>query len=205
MQTKEKIVRSAKKLFNRNGYKGTSLNQIVEESGIQKGGLYYYFSDKEELALEVIKKAENDFIQFLSTSAKGKTAYEKITNQMSAILNYHKRNQCRAGCIFGNSALEMANESEKVRNAIKDVFKKWEGLVQNLLEDAVKKGSLAKKFENKTAELAKTVVAAIEGGIMLAKTARDYNQLKTVINSVIFLFFNKEENYGKDNLRESDS
>ncbi len=194
MQTRERIVKSAKKLFSLDGYKNTSLKKIIDETGVQKGGIYYYFSDKEALGFEVIKKAEEEFMKFLNSSSTGKTAVEKIVGQFAAILNYHKQNRCRLGCIFGNSALEMANSSEKIRKAIEAVFEKWEKLVENLLEEAAKEGDLNNELEKETEKLSKTVVAAIEGGIMLSKTGRDYHHLETVLNSIILLLFKKRRN-----------
>lgn len=201
MQTRERIVKSAKKLFNLDGYKNTSLKKIIDETGVQKGGIYYYFSDKEAIGFEVIKKAEEDFIKFLNQSSIGETAAEKIVGQFAAILNYHKQTQCRFGCIFGNIALEMANGSEKIRKAIEVVFIKWEKLVENLLEEAAKEGDLNNGLEGETERLSKTIVAAVEGGIMLSKTGRDYHHLEIVLNSIISLIFKKGEIYGKNSIR----
>ncbi len=185
MRTKEKIVECAKRLFNRDGYKNTSLKKIIDESGVQKGGIYYYFPNKETLAFDVIKQAGDDLVKFLNKSSHGKTAFEKIVNQLSAILDYHKQKQCKLGCIFGNSALEMSNHSELIRQAINDLFKRWGKLLQNLLEEASSEGSLKNELESKSEELSMTIVAMIEGGIMLSKTGRDCKHLKNVINSII--------------------
>jgi len=201
LQTRERIVKSAKKLFNIDGYKNTSLKKIIDETGVQKGGIYYYFSDKEAIGFEVIKKAEEDFIKFLNQSSIGETAAEKIVGQFAAILNYHKQTQCRFGCIFGNIALEMANGSEKIRKAIEVVFIKWEKLVKNLLEEAAKEGDLNNGLEWETERLSKTIVASVEGGIMLSKTGRNYHHLEIVLNSIISLIFKKGEIYGKNSIR----
>jgi len=53
MDTKEKIVQCATKLFLTKGYKQTSLNEIAESAGITKGGIYHYFKDKNELFAEM--------------------------------------------------------------------------------------------------------------------------------------------------------
>lgn len=200
MQTRERIVKSAKKLFNLDGYNNTSIQKIIDETGVQKGGIYYYFSDKETLGFEVIKKAEEEFIKFLNSSSTGKTAAEKIVGQFTAILNYHKQTRCRFGCIFGNIALEMANGSEGIRKAVEAVFGKWEKLLGNLLEEAANEGDLNTGLEDQIENLSKTIVATIEGGIMLSKTGRDYHHLETVLNSIILLIF-KGEMHGKNSIR----
>lgn len=50
-ETREKIVREAAKLFNQQGYSGTSLSALMRATGLQKGGIYNHFGSKDELAL----------------------------------------------------------------------------------------------------------------------------------------------------------
>ncbi|HHZ19796.1 MAG TPA: TetR/AcrR family transcriptional regulator [Firmicutes bacterium] len=54
--SKEKILDIALKLFVRRGYHGTSLNDIARKAGLTKGGIYHYFSSKEDLYRQVLAK-----------------------------------------------------------------------------------------------------------------------------------------------------
>ncbi|WP_084804396.1 TetR/AcrR family transcriptional regulator [Halonatronum saccharophilum] len=56
---KEKILEMALKLFIRNGYLGTSLNEIASAVGLTKGGVYHYFDSKDDLYYQSIKKFFN--------------------------------------------------------------------------------------------------------------------------------------------------
>lgn len=56
METKERILKEAFLLFGKHGYRGVSINQIVEKVGITKGGFYHYFSSKEELFIGGIEQ-----------------------------------------------------------------------------------------------------------------------------------------------------
>src|SRR3979411_2837595 len=51
-QTKQEIVQKAAPLFNQQGYEGTSLSDLMDATGLQKGGIYRHFSSKEDLAAE---------------------------------------------------------------------------------------------------------------------------------------------------------
>src|SRR5262249_16855404 len=51
-QTRKKIVQAAAPIFNQRGYEGSSLNDLMEATGLQKGGIYRHFTSKEELAAE---------------------------------------------------------------------------------------------------------------------------------------------------------
>jgi TetR/AcrR family transcriptional repressor of nem operon len=49
-QTRREIVEKAAPLFNKKGFEGTSLSDLMHATGLQKGGIYHHFSSKEELA-----------------------------------------------------------------------------------------------------------------------------------------------------------
>jgi len=51
-QTRRKIVEAAAPIFNKRGYEGSSLSDLMESTGLKKGGIYRHFSSKEELAAE---------------------------------------------------------------------------------------------------------------------------------------------------------
>lgn len=56
IDTKEKILNIAFKIFVNKGYQGTSLNGIAKQAGLTKGGIYHYFESKEALYYQVLDK-----------------------------------------------------------------------------------------------------------------------------------------------------
>src|ERR1700730_707431 len=56
-QTRDRILARSVQLFNRQGYSGASLTDIMRETGLEKGGIYNHFSSKEQLALEAFDYA----------------------------------------------------------------------------------------------------------------------------------------------------
>jgi len=56
LDSKEKILQTASRLFQLKGYHATGINQIIKETGLPKGSIYHHFPNgKEELALEAVK------------------------------------------------------------------------------------------------------------------------------------------------------
>ncbi len=53
-QRKEQIIRAAISAFARTGLKDTSMDDIVRESGMSKGAIYWYFKSKDELISELL-------------------------------------------------------------------------------------------------------------------------------------------------------
>jgi len=56
-RTRERIVAEAASLFNQRGFDGSSMSELMEATGLEKGGIYRHFSSKEELAAEAFDYA----------------------------------------------------------------------------------------------------------------------------------------------------
>ena len=65
METKERLLLSAKRLFSEKGYYGTSVEEIVRSAGLSKGAFYFHFKSKEEVFKELIEKIHKDIMEGL--------------------------------------------------------------------------------------------------------------------------------------------
>jgi AcrR family transcriptional regulator len=95
--TKEKILKTATKLFCELGYKGASVRKIASAVGIRESALYNHFTNKEEIFLEVAKdifsspfSISTDEIKELAT--RGKPFLQKYTMQYK-MLTFDKENE----------------------------------------------------------------------------------------------------------------
>ncbi len=84
---KKKILDAARSEFIRSGYEGTSLNDIIREAEISKGSLYYYFEDKVDLYITVLKQVMGEIEQRLG----GFTSDEFSDDFWADIENYIKK------------------------------------------------------------------------------------------------------------------
>src|SRR5438876_5757808 len=84
-QTKERILERAAQLFNQQGYFGSSLSDIMHETGLEKGGIYNHFTSKEQLALEAFDYTVALLGQRMRDFLKGKT---HAVDRLLAILSY---------------------------------------------------------------------------------------------------------------------
>ncbi len=78
---REPILRNAARLFSEKGYSGTTVDDIVQATGIAKGTFYIYFKSKEDLLIEVIKKLISDTVAEIETSLAGEKDF--ISRMMS--------------------------------------------------------------------------------------------------------------------------
>jgi AcrR family transcriptional regulator len=69
-RTRARILECAAAAFARDGYEGTSLNDIVRESGLTKGAFYFHFGSKEELALAAFRHKQSQLLERAAAETK---------------------------------------------------------------------------------------------------------------------------------------
>lgn len=176
IRTRERVLAGATEIFHRQGFSGTSIHDLIRETGVKKGNLYHYFSSKEEMGLEVLSRARNDFFGFLEKSLQGDRPSVQLANHFAAIVRYHESRNLVGGCIFGNTALEMSDRNETYRDVIHSVFEEWRRRIRDVLASAVRSGEVREDLDPDA--MARHIVATVEGGIMVARASRNPADLK---------------------------
>ncbi len=180
--TKQTILQSATRLFQRQGYNGTGLNQIIEESGAPKGSIYYHFPNgKEEIALEAISVMRRSVLEGAERDLSGKKsaieAYQFYINNIATIFD---SKDCVEGLSIGLIASETALTHENLRHACEAVFKDWQSLYADILEQY--------GFEREEAEgLGITIAAMIEGACILSITYQNGEPLRSIVKQLPLL------------------
>ncbi len=175
-QTRARIITDARKLIIANGFHKTSISDIIAASGVKKGNLYYYFASKEELGLTILDETRSAFFRLLDQAMQADTPMARIEGFFEVILREQKMSGFVGGCLFGNTALEMSDSHPGFAEIINDVFSKWTGQVEQNLKEAQANGDLDPAFSPHL--LARLIVAAIEGGIMLARASKKESDLE---------------------------
>jgi len=175
IDTKAKIIDKSLELFHSRGYYSTSMNDIIEITGVKKGNLYFHFNSKEELALETLKRAQNIYEKFINSRIHGITAYEKVCSVIDAIVEFHITRGEGRGCIFGNMALESGDDGSVLSQFTQSVFRGWECNISGIISRGVESGEI--KMMETPESMARIITAQLEGGVMLSKLYSDYKHL----------------------------
>lgn len=185
---REHILQTTCDLMEKQGYHGTGLNEIVKESGAPKGSLYYYFPEgKEQITAEAVLQAGELTACRIQDGLAGiggapQAIYEFILN----IANHVEASGFAAGSPLTAVAMETATKSERINFACRDAYK--------LLESAFKEKLLACGFSEEDAdELGTVITAATEGGIILSRTYRSGDPLRTVAKYLKVLLSQSEK------------
>lgn len=181
-KTREHILKSSRKLFVTQGFHNTAISEIISATGVKKGNLYYHFNSKEDLGLAVLEDAKEEFFLFLNKSLSGADPVIKIINACQAIFNEQKKNNFVGGCLFGNTALEMTDSNPQFASIIQEVFDRWTEIFETLMLKAQESGNLNSKIPPKL--LAKTVVATVEGAIMMSRVSKRKQDLRDFLSAI---------------------
>jgi TetR/AcrR family transcriptional repressor of nem operon len=180
--TKEAVIKEAMALFNTKGITDTSISDIQKATGLTKGSLYFYFQSKDELAIEALKRAGQEFIEFVESSLKGRTPGRAVENFLKGVLKKHRDTGFVGGCIFGNTALEMSDKHPEVVRVLRDIFNRWKNTLAMTLSEAQKTSEIRTDISSK--ELSTIIIEMIEGGIMLSRLEKSEKPLSLAIKGI---------------------
>jgi TetR/AcrR family transcriptional regulator, lmrAB and yxaGH operons repressor len=173
------LISSAAKLFQRQGYHGTGLTQILTESGAPKGSFYHHFpSGKEELAETVMHQAGKEISGLvMSAFDRSDTFIAGVDAVSLSIADWFSRSDFAAGCPITSVMLETVPASSRLGTASKEVFREWSGVVTS--------AALRDGYDMQTAKsLGQAMVIALEGAWIVARAERDPNAFLTAANMV---------------------
>lgn len=180
--TRDQILDAAARLIHLRGYHGTSLDDVLRESGVGKGNFYYYFRSKEDLGFAIIDRVVERFLErTLEPAFDDLTAdpLDQVRAFLDRLLEVQRQRNCVGGCPMGNLASELSDVHEGFRQRLADIFERWRGMLAATLERGRESGRLRADLD--AASAAGFVVAALEGAILMAKVTKDISVMEKCV------------------------
>lgn len=174
-ETRQRILETAKLLFQRQGYYATGLNQVVAEGAAPKGSLYFHFpGGKEQLAVEAVAMSAAELADTIDAATRNApTAAAAVRAIAAALGEVLTQSDFRDGCPISTVALEASAESGSIREACAEGYGAWLAVIaRRLRADGI--------ADDVAAELATVAVSAIEGALVLARVQQDITPLHQV-------------------------
>ncbi len=168
---REKLIASAKEIFEHFGYKKTTMDDIAQSLGKGKSSIYYYFSSKEEIFQAVVEN-EAGLLRTEVMKAIDKTndPIEQIKNYVLTRMRINKKTRNYFNVLTNDDLLHL-DFIEKIR----EDFEKEE---IKMMEDILKKGVESNKFQIETPGFASiAIITAIKG--LEALLIEQYNDEST--------------------------
>ncbi len=161
---KQNLVRTAMRLFRRQGYASTGLQQILAESGAPKGSLYYYFPNgKEALGEAAVAMAGGMVREMLcGLAARHKSPKGFVRAYCKTMAGWMEESGYGSGCPIATTLLETAPESPAITDAGRSAIDGWIEVIAGVLVN----GGTESRAARTQAQL---IVAAMEGALILAR------------------------------------
>lgn len=171
---REQILTVATRLMAVRGYHRTALDDVLRESGTGKGNFYHYFHSKEELGYAILDRLVQRFTERVLIPIFGdsrRPPLAQVEAFFEELLAAQRARNCVGGCPIGNLATELADAHEGFRQRLAGVFDGWRQHLAGALSRARAEGTLRPDVDPD--RLARFLVAALEGAILLTKVQKD--------------------------------
>lgn len=167
---KQYIIKESARLFYYNGYKNTSVDDILKLCKIPKGSFYYYFSSKDDLLFQVIDFHTNNMINFFNKTVT-ELNIDKLKNFFCLYFDNINKNNYHGGSPLGNLISELADINEEARIKLDNSYTLIEKRILYFIEILIKTNSNYKNMNANT--ITKTLLSNFEGTLLLSKLKRN--------------------------------
>ncbi|GAA2286411.1 putative HTH-type transcriptional regulator YxaF [Streptomyces ruber] len=177
--TRERVVRAASRLFQRQGYEGTGIKLIAQEAGATLGSVYHFFpGGKEELAVAAIQYGDREFADMLSAGLAGSDdPADAVENCARVLATALRESDWADGCPVTATALETLGRTPPIQQACSEALRNWQEVLAVKFRDS--------GFGDEDAEeLACTVLSALEGAEVSSQVFRSEEPLLTTGRSM---------------------
>lgn len=178
------ILDIAERLVQRRGFNGFSYADIAAELGITKASLHYHFPGKAELGESLITRYATRFAEALAEiDARVVPASDKLQAYCGiyrAVLSEHRM------CLCGMLAAEYETLPDPMRHAVVAFLDHNQRWLSALLENGREARSL--QFSDPSEQAARSIVAALEGAMLISRPYGDTAVLDSVVNRLVAQF-----------------
>ena len=182
-RTKMFIIEKSAPIFNTKGYAATSMQDILQATGLAKGGIYGNFASKDEIAVEAFDFAMNVQMEAIAFKIKQeKTSAGKLIAVLQFYKNFTVAPLIEGGCPLMNTAVDADDNIPFLKERAMKALKKMLSSLEYIIQRGIDNGEFSPTLNVQTE--AAMIFATIEGGVMMSKLSNDP---KILNNLLLFL------------------
>ncbi|MFY9933548.1 MAG: TetR/AcrR family transcriptional regulator [Streptosporangiaceae bacterium] len=182
-RTRARIVEAAAKLIYEHGVAATTVEDVKAVAGVSSSQLYHYFADKEALVQAVIDR-QADFLVG-NQQRMGLDTPERLRAWRDLVVATAGRTEGKGGCPLGSLGSQVAETDEQARTHVAVGFGRWSAAISDGLRALHEAGHLALGVDPDA--LAVTLLATLQGGLLLAQVERDDRTLAIALDTLLAL------------------
>jgi TetR/AcrR family transcriptional repressor of nem operon len=173
-KTRQKIIRKAAPVFNRRGFSGTSLSELMEETGLEKGGIYRHFESKEDLAVAAFDFAWSQIkhirLEAVDAIPSPLARLHRMVDSFAS-----KPSVVPGGCALMNTAIDADDGNPLLRARARSAMHEWIEYIENTVRQGIAQGEITQKTS--ATSVASVMIATLEGSLMITRLTQNQNAL----------------------------
>jgi TetR/AcrR family transcriptional repressor of nem operon len=175
--TRQEIIRKAAPIFNQRGYDGAALSELMRATGLEKGGIYRHFSNKEALAAEAFDYA---WRKTLGARIHDLDAISNTVDRLKQLVaNFvERRGVIPGGCPLLNTAIDSDDGNSVLRERARKALRRWQSYLISVIRSGIKAREIRPRVDAK--KLGTLIISCLEGAIMLCRLERTDEPLRAV-------------------------
>jgi AcrR family transcriptional regulator len=181
--TRQRIVEAAARLIVEQGLEGATLEEIQSAAQVSASQLYHYFTDKSALLLAVIDHQTQSVLGSHRAVLERLDSFAALAEWRDMVVGMLDAQNCVGGCPLGSLASGLAESDPIARGALADSFAEWETLLREGLAAMRDRAELRSDVDVEA--LAVSILAGVQGGLLLSQTRRDSSAVRIAIDASI--------------------
>jgi TetR/AcrR family transcriptional repressor of nem operon len=178
------VLDKAMRVFWSRGYEATSLQDLVDRTGINRGSLYSTYRDKHTLFLAALRMYAETIHHKRLTDLESKYGpRETIRRSFLAFTSQASERGGNRGCFLTNTALELAAHDREAGKIVAEAQKKTEEFFARMIKKGKEEGEVAPHV--KPAETARALLASLIGLSVLSRSRPEPALLQTIVDDAV--------------------
>ena len=172
-RTRQRVIESAAPVFNQRGYWGASLRDLMDATGLEKGGIYNHFRSKDELAAAAFEHNVERMGALIRSALE--SSPRDAVSRLRAVLEVYRRFALApipGGCPILNAATDTDDTHPAMRAQVQSAMRRLrEDTFERIVARGIERGEIRASVV--PSDVATVLVSTIEGALMLAQLYGD--------------------------------
>jgi TetR/AcrR family transcriptional repressor of nem operon len=181
--TRDRIVAAAAELMYRHGVAGTSIPAVRDAAGVSSSQVYHYFADKDDLTRAVIAFQSEAILSHQASSLARLDSLDALRAWRDVVVDAARQQGGIGGCPLGSLSSELSDDHPWARASLAASFSAWSGAIRAGLSAMTGNGTLPRDTD--PGQLALALLAAVQGGLILAQAQHTTDALEAALDTVI--------------------
>jgi AcrR family transcriptional regulator len=181
--TRARIVGAASELMLDQGVARTTIEDIQAAAQVSASQMYHYFTSKDALVMAVIDYQEEQVLAVQHQGLDGLDSLAAMARWRDLVVATAGGLGCAGGCPLGSLASDLSETDPLARVRLAASFARWEAMLERGLAAMRDRGELPATAD--PGELALALLAAVQGGLLLAQVRRETRPLEAAIDTIL--------------------